>query len=205
MTLPVGKDAQDITDEREHMGGDFLSFGRALEDSFFHVKNSELLDDFREHLDRMERTAQLADASGIHDDAILQRLVALNIGPETLAALTLVPVVEVAWADGKVDAKEHATVLSAAEKIGMLREDDAFALLDEWLNEKPSPEMMVAWKQYVSALCETLDDEAVECLKHDLLDRAQAVAEATGGILGLGNPVTAEEKAVLDELEGAFA
>lgn len=187
------------------MGGDFLSFGKALEDSFFHVKDSELLDDFREHMGRMERSAQLADASGLHDDAVVQRLVALNIGPETLAALTLVPVVEVAWADGKVDAKEHATVLAAAEKVGMRREDDAFALLDEWLNEKPSPEMMLAWKQYVSALCDKLDDEAVESLKHDLLDRAQAVAEATGGILGLGNRVTAEEKAVLDEMEAAFA
>jgi len=205
MTLPIGKNVQGITDEREHMGADFLSFGRSLEDSFFHVKNSELLDDFREHLTRMERTAQLADASGIHDDAVLQRLVALNIGPETLAALPLVPLVEVAWADGKVDAKEHATVLTAAEKVGMRREDDAFTLLDEWLNEKPSPEMMTAWKQYVSALCETLSEEAVESLKHALLDRAQSVAEATGGILGLGNRVTAEEKSVLDELDGAFA
>jgi hypothetical protein len=205
MTPTAGKDAQDKTDERDHMGKGFLNFGRALEDSFFHIKDSELLDEFRDHLTRMESTAQLADVCGIHDDAVLQRLVALNIGPETLAALTLVPLVEVAWADGKVDRKEHASILDAAEKAGMLREDDAFTLLDKWLNEKPSPEMMVVWKQYVSALCETLDGEAIKCLKHDLLDRARSVAEATGGLLGLGNRVTAEEKAVLDEMEEAFA
>ena len=41
-------------------------------------------------------------------------------------------------------------------------------------------------------------------LKSEIVGRARAVAESTGGILGLGNKVCAEEAAILSELERAF-
>lgn len=187
------------------MGGEYLGkSGRVLEDAFFQTKNAELLDGFRQHLAKLERKEQLADACGIHDDAVLERLAALEIGPETLAAVSLVPLVEVAWADGKVQDKEHAAVLTAAEHAGIQREDDAFALLDDWLNHRPPPEMLEAWKQYVVALCEALDDAAADRLKHDLLDRARTVAQETGGFLGFGKGLSAADSAMLEELERAF-
>ena len=187
------------------MGGEYLGkTGRVLEDSFFQTKNAELLDGFREHLAKLERKEQLADACGFHDDAVLERLATLKIGPETLAALALVPLVEVAWADGKVQAKELAAVMKAAEHCGIQRDDDAFALLDDWLNHRPGPEMLEAWKQYVVGLCDALDDAAADRLKHDLLDRARAVAKEVGGFLGIGSAVSPAEAAMLEELERAF-
>ncbi len=187
------------------MGGEYLGkTGRVLEDAFFQTKNAELLDEFREHMAKLERKEQLADASGIHDEVVLERLASLKIGPETLAAVSLVPLVEVAWADGKVQDKEHAAVMKAAEQAGIEQDDDAFALLDDWLNHKPAPEMLDAWKQYVASLCDALGDEAADRLKHDLLDRARTVAQATGGFLGFGKGMNAADKAMLEELERAF-
>jgi len=181
-----------------------LRLGAALEESFFQVKNTELLDAFRQRLAQQQRKEQLASASGIHDDAVLDRLVASDIRPETLAALTLVPLIEVAWADGRVQSKEHAAVLEAAEQAGIRRNDEAFGLLDAWLAEKPGPDLLETWKQYVAALCESLERDAVERLKHGLLDRARRVAEATGGLLGFGRRVSPEEQAVLEGLERVF-
>jgi hypothetical protein len=180
------------------------SGGHELNESFFHMQNQQLLDEFRDHLAHLDRRAQLMDASGIHDDAVLDRLLSLEIGPERLAALTLVPLVEVAWADGQVRPAERAAVISAAEATGIRPEDDAHQLLDQWLTQKPDAQMLEGWKHYVSALCQTLDEEAARSLKHDVMDRARTVAASAGGILGFGNRISKEEREMLDELERAF-
>ncbi|MCH5375826.1 MAG: hypothetical protein JJ992_17785 [Planctomycetes bacterium] len=186
------------------MPAEFLGDRRAaLEAAFFHLQNEKLLEDFRQHLNALERKAQLADASGIHDEAVLARLVESDIRPETLAALTLIPLIEVAWADGKLPKENREAVLEAAEHAGMNPEDDAHQLLEAWLNQKPEAEMLETWRRYVRALCEQLEPSEIDRLKRDLLDRALAVAEATGGFLGIGR-VSAAEKAMLEGLAKAF-
>jgi hypothetical protein len=50
-----------------------------------------------------------------------------------------------------------------------------------------------------------LDEDGKRALKLDIVRRARAVAEATGGFLGIGRRVSAEEEAVLRELETAFS
>ena len=65
-------------------------------------------------------------------------------------------------------------------------------------------ELLAAWKSYVAALSEALSQEALTDLKNDLLGRAKLVAEAAGGMLGLGNKISKSEQAMLDELAQAF-
>ncbi len=177
---------------------------RALEECFFQRHNEKLLNEFRQHLASMERREQLADASGVHDDAVLDRLLALDIGPETLAALTLIPLVEVAWADGKVPEAQKAAVLKASEQAGVSRDDDAYPLLDGWLTQRPEPQMLTAWKEYTAALRRNLDDQAVDQLKHDLLDRAETIARVAGRFLGFGERIGKAERRMLDELASVF-
>ena len=54
-----------------------------------------------------EAAGALGRATGIDDPYLLARLAELGIRPETLAALTLIPLIETAWADG-VMARERA-------------------------------------------------------------------------------------------------
>lgn len=177
---------------------------KSLEDSFFHAQDEKLLNEFRQQLATKELKDQLADCSGIHDQNVLDRLLELNIRPQTLAALSLVPLIEVAWADGKMPDKNRTAVLEAAERMGIAPQDDAHQLLEAWLKQRPGADLLQGWKQYVRALCDKLDAAAQERLKHDLLDRAQKIAEAAGGVLGMGR-VSAAEKAKLAELDRAFA
>jgi hypothetical protein len=65
--------------------------------------------------------------------------------------------------------------------------------------------LLAAWKAYVAGLSRTLDVHAKAALKQDLLGRARVIAEAAGGILGLGKRISSAEQAVLTELEQAFA
>ncbi len=188
------------------MSEEFLGDRRkALEESFFAKENEKL----RHALQEKEtvRTAKeaLGEASGISDDAVLEHLMALDIGSDTVAALSLVPLVEVAWADGSVDDNERDAILAAAEAAGLARESASGRLLDGWLTQRPDREVLSAWKEYVEALCATLTDDGKNALKRDLVGRARSVAEAAGGFLGLGSKVSKSEQDMLDELERAFS
>ena len=80
----------------------------------------------------------------------------------------------------------------------------ACQLVENWLAEQTRPELRAAWKQYVAELCPLLDDQAKSKLRDDVLGRARAVAEAAGGILGLGNKISDAEQSTLDDLAASF-
>jgi hypothetical protein len=178
---------------------------RALEEEFFAKHNQQLLQQFRQTMTAKAKQEALAAASGITDPAVLEQLAAVDLSSETLAALSLVPLVEVAWADERLEAKERSALLVAAEQAGLRKDSASYQLLEEWFRERPSPRLLAAWKAYVAGLSRTLDVQAKQALKQDLLGRARMVAEAAGGFLGLGTRISSAEQAVLTELEQAFA
>lgn len=178
---------------------------KALEEEFFARQNEKLRRELREKQEGKARRDALAAASGIGDGKMLDQIVALGVDAGTLAALSLVPLVEVAWADGSIDAKERSAVLGAAEKQGFGRGTPAYGLLEGWLGERPRPELMTTWREYAGAVARSLSDDARRALRDEILGRARAVAEAAGGILGLGAKVSKAEEAVLKELDRAFA
>ncbi|MHC4405481.1 MAG: hypothetical protein ACYTG0_38025 [Planctomycetota bacterium] len=184
--------------------GGFSGRGRGLEDRFFHEHDQKLLEALREQTASKERKKALADASGITDDDLLGQLDKLDISGETVVALSLIPLIAVAWADGNVDVKERAAVLAAAEQKGIEKEHPAHQLLECWLKRKPDGSLLAVWKDYVATLSQTLSPSAKSALKEEVLGRARGVAEAAGGLLGFGSKVSKVEQAVLSDLEKAL-
>lgn len=181
------------------------SGGRSeLEEKFFTARDQELLQALREKVASKERKKALAEASGIANEKLLDQLDELEVRGETLAALALVPLIAVAWADGSLDAKERQAVLAAAEQKGIAPGQTGYQLLARWLEQEPDEKLLAVWKGYAATFLQSLSEPARVALKNDLLGRARAVAEAAGGLLGLGNKVSKSEQAVLDELEEAF-
>jgi hypothetical protein len=151
------------------------------------------------------RPEALSAASGITDAALLGKLVAAGIDGETLTALSLVPLVAVAWADGSLDERERAALLLAAAESGMEPDGPAFRLLQGWLAQAPKPRLVEAWSDYVRDRSDVMDAEARLGLRLHLLGRARRVAEAAGSALGHASPISPAEASMLTRLEGAFA
>lgn len=177
---------------------------RALEEAFFAKENERLRQRLIEQEAATNRKSALRAATGITDDAALEKLAAMNIGPEALSALSLVPLVLVAWADGKIENEEREAVLSAAGESGIAAGTPNRFLLESWLTHKPAPDLFDTWQAYVKGLVPTLAPAAREELRMRLLGRARAVAEAAGGFLGLGRKISEAEDIVLKRLESAF-
>lgn len=178
--------------------------GRVLENAFFAHQDDMLLKRLREADRIASRKQALAAASGVTDDAVLAHWVDLDLSPQALVALALVPLVLVAWADGALDASEKAALRDAAHATGLDRQPEAAALLDGWLAAPPGTQMAEAWREYIRALAPTMTAEARAALRQETLGRARRVAEAAGGFLGLGSKVSEAEHRVLAGLEHAF-
>ena len=176
---------------------------QALEEAFFRKENERLR--ARLHAERENESTRkaLAEEVGLEDKTLLDRLVELGIHADTVEALMLVPLAMVAWADGKMDARERDAVLRGAEASGITRGSPAHDLLDSWTTQRPPPELMASWRAYIAELVKELSADQRWVLEERILGRAREVAQATGGFLGVAS-VSREEEAVLKELESAF-
>ena len=190
----MAKDVQDALRSR----------GRALEEAFFRKEGKRLRELQRMRQDEESATHALREASGIDDEAILQRLSGLGVRAETLAALTLIPLVEVAWADDRMEKQEREAVLAGAESTGIAGGSPSHGLLELWLDDRPPPDLFSAWRDFIQALCGQLSADERLRLRENVVGRARRVAEAAGSFLGLGDPVSKVESAVLEELEHLF-
>ena len=93
--------------------------------------------------------------------------------------------------------------LQTADKKGITSGSIEHNLLKEWLERKPPNKLMEAWIHYMEGLCEKLTGEEKEAMKKEMLGSARAVAEASGGILGI-NKISREEKEALEKMEKVF-
>jgi len=182
----------------------FRATGRVLENEFFAKRDAAKLAALKKEIATRAERQGLAEVTGIPDEGVLQRLVEVGVTAETLAALALVPLVLVAWADGELDPKERAAVLEAAVAHDIDQGGAAYELLTTWLSAAPEPALGKAWHEYAVAFREVLPKEVVVALHDWVMTRAKSVAAATGGFLGLGSKISGREQRVLDELEEAF-
>ena len=140
----------------------------------------------------------------MHDGEAIQHLMSLDIGDDSLAVLSLIPLVEVAWADGNIDKKEKDAIVAAARKLTPSHHAATCELLEHWLTHRPDRAVLDAWDEYVAAYTANLGAIARDAFKQELLYWARTIAESAGGILGRGKKTSKLEQLVLAELEKAM-
>jgi hypothetical protein len=182
--------------ENEHLGGR----GRALEDEYFRKRDRELADKMRQAAAAQEARQQLGLATGLSDPALLQELEELRFTPETVSLLPLVPILEVAWAEGGVSAGERTLLVQIARSRGIAEGSAADRQLADWMSERPSDEVFARAGRLTRALLDAEASPVATGLSADeLVAYAETIAATSGGLLGMGK-VSAEEKALLATL-----
>lgn len=176
---------------------------KALEDSFFVRENARLLAKLKEKEAAAARRQAFKEIAKLESDELIDALIELEIEPHEVAALSLVPLIEVAWADGVIQGRERKAIVKAAEEGGIDAGSENHDLLENWLNTKPGPELLETWKHYAREIVARLDSVNAAALKERLMTRTAAIAKAAGGFLGIGAVSEAEQK-VLDDLSSVF-
>ena len=177
---------------------------RTLENAFFAAKNKELMEQYGKMHTMKETREDLSIATGITNEAILDKFIELDIHPETAASLSLVPLVEVAWADGTIEPEEKIAILKAIDKTTSAKSKELnHKILESWLEQKPDKSLYEAWEFFTKELCSTLSDKEKKTLKKEIIGHAKAVAESCGGFLGIMK-ISDQEDFIIRKMEKVF-
>jgi hypothetical protein len=179
---------------------------RGLEEEYFRKREKELVEKMRRRAEAEAERRRLGEQAGVADEEILQDLQALGYTPETVMLLHLVPLVQMAWAEGGVSERERELIIEAARARGIEAGSPAGRQLAGWLTQRPSSELFEKTLRAIGAVLQARPAEDREASERDLLSYCSAIASASGGILGF-RTVSEEERQVLarisQELERA--
>lgn len=172
---------------------------RKREEEYFRRKDRELIERMRREADAATARKELESATGIHDPASLQDLEALGFTPRTIALLPLIPVLQVAWAEGGISTAERAMITDLARSRDIEAASEADVQLQEWLDRRPSDETFRKAGRLIAAMLDHPEGTEMQVSADDLIRYCEQIAQASGGIFGIGR-VSAEEKSALQQI-----
>jgi hypothetical protein len=179
----------------------FAERGRALEEEYFRKKDRELIDKLRRASEADRARGELSQQTGLTDPAMLAALEELGLTADTVALLPLVPVVELAWAEGGITPAERQIVLSLARSRGITEGSPADVRLNMWMASRPTPEQFAKATRVMSALLDSGAPVTKDLSADQLVAYCEQIAQASGGIFGMPiRAVSAEERNLLTRI-----
>lgn len=172
------------------------------EERFFREQDEQLRKRMREKAEKLAAEHQAKNEITQHvgeNESLAKRIHALGLEGDAVRALHLLPLVEVAWADGAVSAREREAILQAVEAHGIEPGSDAGNFIAAMLEERPSTALL---REIRSLLHDLLKSKGLS--PRTVLDECEAVAEASGGFLGLTGKVSAAEKDAIARITKAL-
>lgn len=177
--------------------------GRTLEEEFFWKQNEALVNRLRATEAREKAREHMTASTGIHDQDVIDGLLDQGVTHATVTALALAPLVAVAWADRRLEAKERRAVLQEAASAGVNPGTPEYELLESWLNQAPPETLLTTWSSYARVIAENLAAEQRKEFRETLLHRCRTIANAAGGFVGLGR-LSPEEQRIIKQIEAAL-
>jgi hypothetical protein len=182
----------------------FAARAAGFEESYFRKKDAEMVEKLQQVFQAKRDREELRRLTNITSEEVLDRLMAVEAKGEMLTAFKLLPLVEIAWADGSCDKVEADAVVAAAIKHGIPADSQALQRVREWLARGPDPEARKAWYMYAQELRKTLSPAELKTFRDDLVETAQKIAALSGGLFDSFFKVSKDEKKVLQKMTEAL-
>ena len=174
------------------------------EEEYFLRAEAELLEKVRVRAAKEAERKAMGEQHGVEDPEILAAFEDAGYDRHTVRILHLVPILQIAWVDGEISKAEREEILRLAAARGVDEGSPAHVRLLSWLDAPPSPEFFERTMTILARLIEALPEERETTLQGEIMTSALKVASASGGFLGLGSKVSAEEKALLAHFAESF-
>jgi hypothetical protein len=181
----------------------FRAREEAEEAVYFHQQDEKLIEKLRARAKLAEIAAALADKLHVDNPQLLQRIAELGVVRGTGAAFLLLPLVQVAWADGKVTHHERDAVLRIGQHRGLEPGGPEHAQITKWLAERPSEAHFDAALEAIRVGLTVLPPAEARERAGGILDACREVATAAGAlgkVLHL-HGVSAQAQGMLDQIK----
>jgi uncharacterized tellurite resistance protein B-like protein len=148
---------------------------------------------------RANHRRDIAGTLGTEETSLVDRVEQLGFTGDSARVLDLLPLVHVAWADGKVDRRERAAVLAVVDHRGIPKDSDACLLIESLLEQRPSETFMAESLDVVRELAAKRGNDGTK-----LVEWCADVAEASGRLFGFGGRVDPAEYELIRRIADAF-
>jgi hypothetical protein len=171
---------------------------RTSEDEYFARRDRELIEAERRKAADAAELRRLGEALRLSDEELLVKLRAAGFGPSHVALVPLLPALEVAWSDGAVGKAEGELLKEQLRRYsdGQQPSAEAIAKLDDFLLTRPPDDVFDQARRAAQFAVSNAGEGERRELATRIMADARAVAEAGGGLLGLGTVSTPERRAL---------
>jgi hypothetical protein len=172
---------------------------RSREDEYFWKKDQELIARMRQAAAADQARRELGAKVGFDDPALVQELEALGFTTETVVLLPLMPLVQMAWAEGGVSDAERSLILTLARSRGIVEGGAADRQLADWLTIPPGEAVFTRSTRLIRAMLAAPTPDHADLTADTLVNYCETIAAASGGVLGLRR-ISAEERTLLSKI-----
>jgi tellurite resistance protein len=135
-------------------------------------------------------------------EEVAEEALELGFDSTTARVLPLVPMIEMAWADGTVTSGENQRVLEIADQLGLEPGEPAHNFLKMMLFDRPSD---LFFERVNRVIAHLIEDNPEEWEGKSVVEFSKEVAEASGGFFGLFDSISEEERRLLEEFAELFS
>jgi hypothetical protein len=176
---------------------------RKREEDYFRKRDRELIERMRQAAAAEQTRRDLEARTGLHDPTLLKDLQELGFTPDTIGLLPLVPIIQVAWAEGGVSGAERKLIVQLARARGIQQDSAGDRQLSEWLERRPSADVFARATRLIRAMLDQQGPADTVMSADDVIKYSESIAAASGGLLGMGK-ISAEERATLAQIATAL-
>jgi len=138
------------------------------------------------------------------DSELLQRLLDAGFSSRAILAITLARLAITAWASGSVSEQEWDQAMLAIFDSPISGNADAIEMYRDWLRNRPPEHLLDLWSDYTQATRHRHDQGQWRTEGEHLVQQANRVAIASGGLLGFGK-LCAAEQLILDRIDSVYS
>lgn len=162
---------------------------KSQEEEYFRKQNAELAAKIKSRAEMQK--------SGVQDEKLADELTKAGFDGDSIRALFILPLIQVAWADNEVQPEERANILSVVKERGIEPNSKAYSLVSKWLSSGSDDAQYLKAKTLVEPLLGQVKTDATW-----VIEASERVAQATGGIfgLGIGSKTSKAEKEIIEEI-----
>lgn len=164
-----------------------------------HHYESRIVSEFRKRMREDLEKSRLGLAMGLRREDWIERLWSMGIREENHTALHLLPLVMVGWADGVMERGEAEKAREGVLSLNPPLSSEALELFQRWLKQKPDPWLWKVWETLTLGRSSEVAGMAEAPPLQWAAEWSERVAEASGGLLGIGK-VCGAEQAILDRI-----
>lgn len=149
---------------------------------------------------REQAIDSVASSIGVYDEGLCEEMLALGFDGDTAPFIGFIPMIQVAWADGVVDDKEQKKLreLSTARGVQEGTKEDQF--IQGLISKRPSDDFFKKSNEIIRRILAKFPEDIQATELETLSDFCVAVAAASGGVMGMGNKISKEERELMREI-----